>query len=71
MTTESPARWRVEEAAQFLGVSRARAYELARLGIVPCIRLGKTVLFDPEQLAAFMSNGGKAWPRGWHRKSVA
>jgi excisionase family DNA binding protein len=70
-TATRPVRWRVEQAAEFLGVSKGRAYELARLGIVPCVRLGRTVLFDPERLAAFVENGGKALPGGWRREQVA
>lgn len=34
----------VPEAAQLLGISRAHAYELARRGALPAIRLGRRVV---------------------------
>ena len=34
----------VEEAAHLLGISRGLAYELARLGQLPVVRLGRRLL---------------------------
>jgi hypothetical protein len=46
-----------------------RVYALAREGIIPSIRLGRSIRFDPAQIAAFIANGGKALngPGGWRR----
>ncbi|HAS09172.1 MAG TPA: excisionase [Acidimicrobiaceae bacterium] len=38
----------VDEAADRLGISRSLAYELVRLGELPCIRLGRRILI-PRQ----------------------
>lgn len=54
-------------AAVLLCVSEARLYDLARQGIVPCVRLGRTVRFDEERLKEFVTGGGKALPGGWRR----
>jgi excisionase family DNA binding protein len=56
-----------QRAAVFLGVSEARLYDLARQGIVPCVRLGRTVRFDEGTLKEFVAAGGKALPGGWRR----
>jgi excisionase family DNA binding protein len=40
----------VEEAAATLGISRASAYEAARRGDIPSIRIGKRILVPRSQL---------------------
>jgi excisionase family DNA binding protein len=57
----------LEQAAQILHVTYNRAAELAREGIIPVVRLGRQIRVDPEELRAFISQGGKAWPGGWRR----
>jgi excisionase family DNA binding protein len=47
---ESRLLYRVKEAAEVLGVSPARAYELIAAGIIPSIRLGKTLRIPVEGL---------------------
>ncbi len=42
------------EAARELAVTRARFYDLARRGLVPTIRLGRSVRVDAEQLRRFI-----------------
>jgi hypothetical protein len=42
-----------------------RVYELARAGIIPCVRLGRTVRFDPERVRELVEGGGQALPGGW------
>jgi excisionase family DNA binding protein len=42
-----------EAAAQLLGVPETWVREKARLGRLPCIRLGRYVRFDPDELIAW------------------
>jgi excisionase family DNA binding protein len=39
--TPAPATYSIEEAAQILGVGRSAAYEAARRGEIPTIRIGR------------------------------
>lgn len=48
----------IPEAADLLAVSPARAYELARLGDLPCVRIGRQVRIDPVRLRAWILRGG-------------
>ena len=53
---------RIEEVASILDVSRGRAYELARAGILPVVRLGRQLRVDPRSLDAFLQGGGEVVP---------
>ena len=56
--------------AKRLGVSKARAYEMARLGLLPgVVRLGRQVRVDMDKLEAWIDNGGQALPGGWKRQA--
>lgn len=48
--------WGPAEAAAFLGMSESWVYTAARSGVLPAIRLGRAVRFDPATL--------RAWVRG-------
>ena len=47
--------------------TRQRAYELARLGLIPSVRIGRTVRFDEDQIREFVRTGGRGLPGGWRR----
>lgn len=48
----------IEEAAQILGIGRAHAYELARTGELPVLRLGARRLLVPKRaLERLLENG--------------
>jgi excisionase family DNA binding protein len=49
---------RIEEVADILDVNRYRAYELARTGVLPVVRLGRQIRVDPARLAAWIEAGG-------------
>ena len=49
---------RIAEVAEVLDVSRARAYELVREGLLPVVRLGRQIRVDPTQLEAWLVAGG-------------
>lgn len=55
------------DVAPTLNVTGARVLELARQGLLPCVRLGRQVRFDPNALADWIATGGKALPGGWRR----
>ena len=50
------------EAAQSLGVSERMLWGLARKGSVPCVRLGKRVLFPVDGLRTWLSEQARAVP---------
>ncbi len=38
--------------------SKARVYEAARLGLIPCVRIGRQVRFDEETIREWVKAGG-------------
>lgn len=58
------ARW----AAEFLGMAVPRVYERARQGIIPHVRIGRRIMFDPVMVEEWLRNGGKALPGGWRKE---
>ena len=58
---------RIPEAAAILDVSLERAYELARTGMLPVVRVGRQVRVDTEKLTQWIDEGGTALPAGWRR----
>ena len=55
------------DAAQILGVTRRRVYELAREGLIPVVRLGRTLRFSTSALDDLIEDGGRSWPNGWKK----
>ena len=50
-----------KRASEVLSVSLARLYELARLGVIPVVRLGpRQIRFDEDALTEWVKNGGLA-----------
>ena len=49
---------RIDDVADLLDVSRARAYELVREGLLPVVRLGRQIRVDPSKLEAWLDAGG-------------
>ncbi len=50
--------WRVEQAADYLGIRPKTLYEWVRTGKVPHRKLGFNVRFDPEELACWVVDQG-------------
>jgi excisionase family DNA binding protein len=50
MVGDDRALLRVEEAAAMLAISRARAYSLVRSGVIPSVRLGRSLRVPLRQL---------------------
>ena len=59
-----------DQVAEILAVSKARVYELARQGILPQVRLGREIRFNPERLAEWIKGGGQALPGVWRREAI-
>ena len=48
----------IEEAAHLCGIGRGLAYELARTGRLPVVRLGRCLVVPRAQLEAMLAAGG-------------
>ena len=60
MTTEK-LTFTVEEAGQLLGISRALAYEMARIGKLPTLRFGKRLVVPRKAIENMLeSSAAKA-----------
>lgn len=51
-----------EFVERFTGLSRQRVYEAARLGLIPCVRIGRQVKFDEDALNEWVKKGGTVAP---------
>ncbi len=49
---------RAEEVAVRYQLTRNSVYELARQGVLPCVRIRRLVRFDPRMLDSFDERGG-------------
>lgn len=49
--TDQPLTVTVEQAGKVLGISRSTAYELARTGDIPTLRLGRRIVVPVAKLA--------------------
>jgi hypothetical protein len=50
-----------EFVKEFCGFkTTARVYEAARLGLIPCVRIGRQVRFDEESLREWVKSGGSS-----------
>ena len=56
--------------AAYLGVSKARIFEMCREDLLCHTRLGRSLRFSPRQVIAWAESGGKSYPGGWRREPV-
>lgn len=61
-STDSRATYSVVEAARILGISRGSAYEAARRGQLPTIRIQRRVLVPKAQLDELLGRGQESVP---------
>ena len=57
-------------AADRLGISLQRTYELARRGVIPAVRLGRRWKVDMSRLESWIAGGGAALPGGWRAEET-
>jgi excisionase family DNA binding protein len=60
------AAFTVEEAARYIGLSRAGAYGAVRTGVLPHIRIGKRILIPKAALIRWLETAGAAVPATTH-----
>lgn len=53
---------RVSDVAQRLDLPEKRLYILAREGIIPHVRLGRSIRFNEAELEAWIAAGGAGYP---------
>ena len=59
--------WRVEEAAEYLGIRPKTLYEWVRAGRVPYRKIGFNVRFDPSELARWTESQARGGDRSSDR----
>lgn len=62
MHYEIPTLLKMETVAHILGVNLQRAYQMAREGLLPVVRLGRQIRVNERKLAAWIEQGGQALP---------
>lgn len=55
--------WDARQVAQRLGIHRTNLYALVRTGLIPHLRIGRSVRFDPQAIRAWERAGGWASPK--------
>jgi len=58
MTENSGKLLSVEQAASYLGIGRGAAYEAARKGEIPSVRIGRRILVPVSALDRFLMDAG-------------
>lgn len=53
------------EVAHILGITKERAYAIARSGLLPTVQIGRQIRVDRQQLNIWIENGGKSLTGGW------
>lgn len=59
----------IGEAARVLAISESHAYQLAKTGVLPVVRVGRRVRVSRGALERFIADGGKDLPGGWRREA--
>ena len=59
MTSDERLVYTVEEAGKLLGIGRSAAYEAARTGELPVIRIGRRWLVSKQALDRMLSEAGQ------------
>lgn len=59
----------IPEVSELLRIPRQRAYEVARLGLLPTVKIGRQVRVDEDKLRKWVDGGGQPLPGGWKREA--
>ena len=57
-----------EPIARRLGLKPRDVAEMARLGLIPSVRLGRRLRFDPDQVERWIADGGQQFEGGWRKE---
>ena len=55
-------------AGDILNLRIKQVYMLAKQGIVPAVRVGRLLRFDPVALRRWIAEGGQGFEAGWKRQ---
>ena len=58
------------EVAKKLKVAKATVYNMVTVGILPAIRLGRTVRIPCAQFEEFIASGGKSFDGVWRKEEA-
>jgi excisionase family DNA binding protein len=53
-----------KQTAELLQVTLPRVYELARSGLIPCVRMGRQIRFPESKLIEWIEQGGSTLQTG-------
>jgi len=67
--TDSATLIGAEQAARRLGLRKDQIYRYAAERIVPAVRVGRLLRFDPRALDEFVESGGQTFAGGWRREA--
>ena len=57
-TLPGDSLWDARDVARYLQVSRSWVYHRSESGLLPCLRIGALVRFDPEAIRAYARGEG-------------
>ena len=57
-----------QQVADYLAIPLTTVYEHARTGLLPSVRIGRSVRFKQETLDRFIESGGQAFEGGWRKE---
>ncbi len=57
-TIETDELWTAEDVARFLKTSRSWVYHRAQAGLLPCVKIGGLLRFDPVAIRALVAGDG-------------
>ncbi len=58
-----------KQVSELLLVAEQRVHDMGRKNLIPHLKLGRQVRFDPHQLEQWLASGGTPLPGGWRMKA--
>jgi len=58
-----------QEVAERYLLDIQRVYAATREGLIPCVRIGRQIRYDLEQLKEWEKRGGTPYPGGWRKEA--
>jgi excisionase family DNA binding protein len=52
---EGSKTWKVEKVAVFLELSESKVYKMAKKGLIPCHRVGRSLRFHPDEIVQWFA----------------